>query len=81
MQIIQSAHAIQLEVGTDHIINFPIDELKDKKFNSIYLFNAYNPYWNYTSPFDGAILQSLGANGITEAVSYTHLTLPTKRIV
>ena len=66
MQIIQNAYAIQLKVGTDHIINFPIDELKDKKFNSIYLLNAYNPYWNYISPFDGVTLQSLGANGVPE---------------
>ena len=66
MQIIQNAHAIQLEVGTDHVINFPVDELKDKKINAIYLFNAYNPYFSYTSPFDGATLQSLGATGIPE---------------
>ena len=56
-----------------------INVVKIKEFSNQYYFN--DPFFRYLYPTMIKKIPSLGSGVIISPVSYTHLTLPTKRIV
>ena len=82
---ILKSNAKMVSLGGDHSITYPLLKAHAKKHGPMTLiqFDAHCDTWaDDGKRFDHGTMFARAANeGIIDAVSYTHLTLPTKRIV